>query len=208
MSTRAYYPTYPSTPINMPQKPGHYYPPPQHYGRIPGSPPEASDSSTTTSGVPSYEVSANSSHYAGSHSDYDSSSGAASVDLLDYMGNRLNGSFNPLPLDRSLAKQAQTLVLAILHISPKILTKKQIRRIERQTPRTIGTAGVSSAKTSWRASKLCVWNVSGEGSPERFAVDAEACGVSNPQTLNFSNSRLTGRQFSQRPRSTEISRAI
>jgi len=108
MSTRAYYPTYPSTPINMPQKPGHYYPPPQHYGRIPGSPPEASESSTTTSGVPSYEVSANSSHYAGSHSDYDSSSGAASVDLLDYMGNRLNGSFNPLPLDRSLAKQAQT----------------------------------------------------------------------------------------------------
>lgn len=107
MSTHAYYPTYPSTPINMPQKPGYYYPPPQHYGRIPGSPPEASDS-TTTSGVPSYEVSASSSHYAGSHSDYDSSSGAASVDLMDYMGNRLNGSFDPLPLDRSLAKQAQT----------------------------------------------------------------------------------------------------
>ncbi len=112
MSTaHAYYPSYPSTsyPINVPQKPGYYYPPQQQYGRIPGSPPEASDS-TTTSGVPSYEVSASSSHYAGSHSDYDSSSGAASVDLLDYMGNRLNGSFDPLPLDRSLAKQAQTWV--------------------------------------------------------------------------------------------------
>jgi hypothetical protein len=91
----------------VPQKPGYYYPPQQHYGRIAGSPPEAPES-TTTSGVPSYEVSATSSHYAGSHSDYDSSSGAASVDLLDYMGNRLNGSFDPLPLDRSLAKQAQT----------------------------------------------------------------------------------------------------
>lgn len=109
MSTPAYYTPYPSTayPINVPQKPGYYYPPQQHYGRISASPPEASDS-TTTSGVPSYEVSATSSNYAGSHSDYDSSSGAASVDLLDYMGNRLNGSFNPLPLDRSLAKQAQT----------------------------------------------------------------------------------------------------
>lgn len=108
-STHAYYPSYPSTsyPINVPHKPGHFYPPQQHYGRISGSPPEAPDS-TTTSGVPSYEVSATSSHYAGSHSDYDSSSGAASVDLLDYMGNRLNGSFDPLPLDRSLAKQAQT----------------------------------------------------------------------------------------------------
>jgi hypothetical protein len=108
-TTHAYYPSYPSTsyPINVPQKPGYYYPPQQHYGRIPASPPEAPDS-TTTSGVPSYEVSASSSHYAGSHSDYDSSSGAASVDLLDYMGNRLNGSFDPLPLDRSLAKQAQT----------------------------------------------------------------------------------------------------
>lgn len=110
MSTpHTYYPSYPSTsyPINVPQKPGYYYPPQQHYGRIAGSPPEASDS-TTTSGVPSYEVSATSSHYAGSHSDYGSTSGAASVDLLDYMGNRLNGSFDPLPLDRSLAKQAQT----------------------------------------------------------------------------------------------------
>ncbi|KAJ4312066.1 hypothetical protein N0V94_007631 [Neodidymelliopsis sp. IMI 364377] len=108
-TTHAYYPSYPSAsyPISVPQKPGYYYPPQQHYGRISASPPEAPDS-TTTSGVPSYEVFANSSHYAGSHSDYDSSSGAASVDLLDYMGNRLNGSFDPLPLDRSLAKQAQT----------------------------------------------------------------------------------------------------
>lgn len=108
MATHAYY-NYPQStyPINVPQKPGYYYPPQHTYGRVSASPPEAPDS-TTTSGVPSYEPSATSSNYAGSASDYDSSSGAASVDLLEYMGNRLNGSFNPMPLDRSLAKQAQT----------------------------------------------------------------------------------------------------
>jgi len=92
----------------MPQKPGFYYPQQQHgYGRVAGSPPEANDS-VTTSGVPSYEPSATSSNYVGSASDYESTSGAASVDLLDYMGSRVNGSFNPMPLDRSLARQAQT----------------------------------------------------------------------------------------------------
>ncbi|KAL1794295.1 hypothetical protein ACET3X_007716 [Alternaria dauci] len=108
-STHSFY-HYPqsSYPISMPQKPGFYYPPQQHgYGRVAGSPPETNDS-VTTSGVPSYEPSATSSNYAGSASDYESTSGAASVDLLDYMGSRVNGSFNPMPLDRSLAKQAQT----------------------------------------------------------------------------------------------------
>jgi hypothetical protein len=98
----------PSYPINMPQKPGFYYPPQQHgYGRVSASPPEAPNS-VTTSGVPSYEPSATSSNYAGSASDYETTNGAASVDLLDYMGSRVNGSFDPMPLDRSLAKQAQT----------------------------------------------------------------------------------------------------
>lgn len=97
-----------SYPINMPQKPGFFFPAQQHgYGRVSGSPPEAPNS-VTTSGVPSYEPSSTSSNYAGSASDYESTSGAASVDLLDYMGRRVNGSFDPMPLDRSLAKQAQT----------------------------------------------------------------------------------------------------
>ncbi|OAL52040.1 hypothetical protein IQ07DRAFT_401355 [Pyrenochaeta sp. DS3sAY3a] len=108
MTTRGYF-HYPqaSIPITVPQKPGYYYPPQHSYGRVAASPPEAPDS-VTTSGVPSYEPSATSSNYAGSASDYDSSSNVASVDLLDYMGNRLNGSFNTMPLDRSLVKQAQT----------------------------------------------------------------------------------------------------
>lgn len=108
-ATQAYYAPYhqSSYPIQVPQKPGYYYPPQHTYGRVSASPPEAPDS-VTTSGVASYEPSAASSNYAGSASDYESTHGATSVDLLDYMGNRLNGSFDPMPLDRSLVKQAQT----------------------------------------------------------------------------------------------------
>lgn len=104
------YQPYPSAPvpIQAPHKPGYYYPPAQHgYGRVSASPPEAPES-VTTSGVPSYEPSATSSSYAGSASDYDSSGTTAGVDLLEYMGDRVNGSFDPTPLDRSLARQAQT----------------------------------------------------------------------------------------------------
>ena len=109
-TTHAYYPSYPSgpMPIAMPQKGAYYYPHPQHsYGRVSGSPPEAPES-VTTSGVASYEPSATSSSYAGSASDYESSGTTAGVDLIEYMGDRLNGAFNPTGLDRSLAKQAQT----------------------------------------------------------------------------------------------------
>jgi hypothetical protein len=109
-ATHAYYPSYPavSLPINMPQKPGYYQPPNHHgYGQVSVSPPEMPES-VTTSGVPSYEPSATSGSYAGSASEYDSSASTAGVDLMDYMGNRLHGAFDPMPLDRSLAKQAQT----------------------------------------------------------------------------------------------------
>jgi exonuclease VII small subunit len=113
----SHYYTYPtaSAPINMPQKQGYpsypSYPTYQHgaYSRVSGSPPEAAESLTTGSGVTSYDPSAASSSYAGSASEYDaSSSGHASVDLLDYMNDRLQTSFNPMPLDRSLAQQTQT----------------------------------------------------------------------------------------------------
>lgn len=112
-TTHAYYPSYPSAslPINMPQKSGYYpqYHTPSHhlYGRVSVSPPEAPES-VTTSGVASYEPSATSSSYAGSASDYDSSASTTGVDLMEYMGDRLQGAFDQMPLDRSLAKQAQT----------------------------------------------------------------------------------------------------
>lgn len=106
-ATHSYYPAA-SLPINMPKKPG-YYPTTQHhtYSRVSISPPEAPES-VTTSGVPSYEPSATSSSYAGSASEYESSGAASGVDLMEYMGDRLNGALDQMPLDRSLAKQAQT----------------------------------------------------------------------------------------------------
>ena len=76
-----------------------------------GSPPEAPESVTSGSGITSYDPSATSSSYAASASDYDASSnGAASVDLMDYMHDRVASAYNPMPLDRSLAQQAQTWV--------------------------------------------------------------------------------------------------
>jgi hypothetical protein len=111
-ATHAYYPTYHTgtLPIAMPQKPGYYQQPTQHgypYGRVSVSPPEAPES-VTTSGVASYEPSATSSSYAGSASEYGSDASATGVDLMEYMGDRLQGALDPMPLDRSLAKQAQT----------------------------------------------------------------------------------------------------
>jgi hypothetical protein len=109
-----YYGYPPSQPINMPPKQSYQaYPQYQHhaYSRIAGSPPEAPESVTTGSGVPSYDPSAASSSYAGSASEYDpSTNGASSVDLLDYMNDRMSSAYNPEPLDRSLAQQAQTYV--------------------------------------------------------------------------------------------------
>lgn len=67
------------------------------------SPPERTESaSTSIAGL----YSAASSSCASS--EYDASAnGATGVDLLDHMNDRLSQSYNPIPLDRSLAKQAQ-----------------------------------------------------------------------------------------------------
>lgn len=102
-----------SLPIAVPSKPQstQYYTPHNHGYAV--SPPEAADSVTTGSGVtPSYghsAYSATSSSYAGSASgEYDSTSSANGVDLQEYMQDRFTGAFDPLPLDRTLAVQAQT----------------------------------------------------------------------------------------------------
>jgi hypothetical protein len=63
--------------------------------------------------TPSYGhsgYSATSDSYAGSasHSEYDSASSANGVDMQEYMQDRFAGAFDPLPLDRTLAMQAQT----------------------------------------------------------------------------------------------------
>ncbi|TAQ90108.1 hypothetical protein B7494_g1570 [Chlorociboria aeruginascens] len=101
-----------SLPISVPQKPQQvqYYPT-QNQGYA-VSPPEVAESVTTAGMTPSYgnsAYSATSSSYAGSASgEYDSTSSANGVDLQEYMQDRFAGAFDPLPLDRTLAVQAQT----------------------------------------------------------------------------------------------------
>ncbi|KAK4962261.1 hypothetical protein LTR66_003762 [Elasticomyces elasticus] len=109
MTTHTAHPTS-SFPLSVPSKPAvrayhpHHYNQSSAYSRASTSPPERPDSTTTG---PAF--SATSSSYAGSSNDFEQSSGGlASVDLLEYMNDRLAGAFDPLPLDRSLVKQAQT----------------------------------------------------------------------------------------------------
>jgi biogenesis of lysosome-related organelles complex 1 subunit KXD1 len=107
----AYYQYQPtgSLPVNVPGK----QPQSQNYARhnrnssgysqYSVSPPERPES-VSTSGAGVY--SSASSQYGGS--EYDStSSGATSVDLLDYMNDRLSQTYNPIPLDKNVAKQAK-----------------------------------------------------------------------------------------------------
>ncbi|KAH0556216.1 hypothetical protein GP486_005854 [Trichoglossum hirsutum] len=108
-SNQAYYATSP-LPINMASK-SPYYTAHHHqqyqHGTL--SPPEA-PASATTSGVPSYSNSTSSSDYAASATgEYDSSSPAAGgVDFAALLSDRLTSAFDPIPLDRNLATQAQT----------------------------------------------------------------------------------------------------
>lgn len=99
-----------SLPVNVPgkqqQQKARHNRNSSNYSNISASPPEAPESVSTG---PGYYSSA-SSQYAGS--EYESSSGGAtSVDLLDYMNGRLSQAYNPTPMDRNLAKQAQMWVL-------------------------------------------------------------------------------------------------
>ena len=93
-------------PIAMPAKSAYYHPTPisRTYGV---SPPESAAASVASG--PTYSTASNysgRSSYAGS--DCDSRSSSNSVDLEDFVSDRFSQiSFDPLPLDRSLAKQAQ-----------------------------------------------------------------------------------------------------
>lgn len=97
-------------PVNVPGKaPPQVYPMRAHartssaYSHLSASPPEDPESASA-SGAGLY--SSASSQYGGS--EYDSSSnGATSVDLLDYMNDRLSQTYDRAPLDRQLANQAQ-----------------------------------------------------------------------------------------------------
>lgn len=93
-------------PMAVPHKQPYYTP--QHHGYS-VSPPEAPESVTTGNasyGNSTYSATAS---YAGSASgEYDSSASANGVDMQEYMQDRFACAFDPLPLDRTLAVQAQT----------------------------------------------------------------------------------------------------
>ncbi|KAI4185301.1 MAG: hypothetical protein L6R41_004215 [Letrouitia leprolyta] len=96
----------PAAPVSVPGKSPQNLPMHQaQYSRVGVSPPQAG-SSANTSAVPSLT----SGSYAGSTAgDYENASGGVSgVDLVELMNDRLSTAVDPIPLDRSLARQAQT----------------------------------------------------------------------------------------------------
>jgi hypothetical protein len=103
------------SPIAMPSKSPYYHPAPANRTYA-VSPPETADSVTSGSGIsPSYTASGYSttSSYAGS--EYESRNSANGIDLQEYVSERFsNMNFDPLPLDRSLATQAQAYVVLLL----------------------------------------------------------------------------------------------
>lgn len=108
MASTSYYPyaTTSSLPLSVPGKGVQTSPYGRQissYGHYSASPPERPASISSSSGAGLY--SSASSQYASS--EYDSSAGATSVDLLDYMNDRLAQAYNPVPQDRSMARQAQ-----------------------------------------------------------------------------------------------------
>ncbi|MCJ1310672.1 hypothetical protein MMC25_004338 [Agyrium rufum] len=105
-ATPSYSVSYSSIPLPIPStNKSPYYTAPQpltaYTTRLAKTPPSPG-SSVNTSAVPSLT--------AGSYAANDkaSSHGAANIDLIDMMSDRLSNAVNPLPLDRSLATQAQT----------------------------------------------------------------------------------------------------
>ncbi|KAJ5594778.1 domain KxDL [Penicillium hispanicum] len=94
-----------AVPMSMPSKapaPANMYP----ISRVPGSPTDFSDASTTAGSRTSGGLTFSS---AGASGDYESSAASYSgVDVMDVLSDRMQDAFDPTPLDKSLAKQAQT----------------------------------------------------------------------------------------------------
>ncbi|KAJ6011421.1 domain KxDL [Penicillium sp. IBT 35674x] len=90
-------------PMSMPSKapaPASMYP----VSRVPGSPTDYSDASTTAGSRTSGGLT-----FSSAGGDYDSSSASYSgVDVVDVLSDRMQNAFDPTPLDKSLASQAQT----------------------------------------------------------------------------------------------------
>lgn len=105
MATQRHYYQPAAHPINMPSKapaPASMYP----VSRVHGSPPDYSDASTTAGSRTSGGLTFSS---AGVSGDYEPSTASLSgVDVVDVLSNRMQDAFDPTPLDKGLARQAQT----------------------------------------------------------------------------------------------------
>ncbi|CAI7636793.1 domain KxDL [Penicillium manginii] len=105
MATQRHYYQPSAHAMNMPSKapaPASMYP----ISRVPGSPPDYSDASTTAGSRTSGGFTFSS---AGGSGDYETSPASYSgVDVVDVLNDRMQHSFDPTPLDRGLVKQAQT----------------------------------------------------------------------------------------------------
>jgi hypothetical protein len=91
MTRGHYYQPTSALPISMPSKAptsANYFP----VSRVAGSPPEISDTSTTTGSA------------AG---EFDSSASYPSVDVIEMLNDRMANVFDPTRLDKGVAKQAQ-----------------------------------------------------------------------------------------------------
>ena len=101
----AHYTTTYSLPLRVPAK-GHQYT--SYSSAYSVSPPEDDDEYTSSSGVASYSNAGYSTTGYAESGDYESAASASGVDFQEYMQDRFSSSFNPIPLDKSMAVQAQT----------------------------------------------------------------------------------------------------
>ncbi|EXJ57478.1 hypothetical protein A1O7_07826 [Cladophialophora yegresii CBS 114405] len=106
--------------------------------------PDFSDSSTSYSSSGrsggSFSVRSGSS-YAGSHSgtDYESHYSRPGIDVVDELSERMNSAFDPIRMDKSLAKQAQT--------SGELNAKqRELRELQAMAQRRLGRARVNFAE--------------------------------------------------------------
>lgn len=84
------------------------YPAHSSYGSYASSAMECDDTMSHASGVPSGYSATSAGYMGNSTGEYDSTHSAGGVDFQEYMQDRFSASFNPIPLDRSMAVQAQT----------------------------------------------------------------------------------------------------
>lgn len=108
-STSQYY----ASALPIPPAKGSQYTYPSYYNSGDStysvSPPEDLDASVSSSSGYGNSYSVTASSYAGSsQGEYDSACSASGVDLNEYMQERFANTFDPLPLDKCTAKQAQT----------------------------------------------------------------------------------------------------